>query len=134
MAKPFLWLNGGMWNGQQIIRASGDDLSLQMMRRAGGGTDTVGGCRRNDLRYYFATGAEAGITVAPDLNIILVSTVAADFSEIDPLILAALVDMENPLPAFLRGRPAGGGRRDGSPTAAAQPAAPLPDIAGEIPG
>lgn len=136
-----LWLNGGVWDGQQIVPRKWVDASVNIQMAETESKEAYGYgwwvSRGNDPRYYFATGRGGQrITVAPELSLILVSTGGGfDFSEIDPLVVPALVDMDKPLPE----NPDGVARLEAAVTTVAQPpvaqpVTPLPDIAKEISG
>ena len=142
MAKlGYLWLNRGMWDGQQVVPRKWVDASVTLQMADTEFEEDYGYgwrvSRGNDLRYYFATGRGGQrITVVPEWNLVVATTGGGfDFSEIDPLLVPALVDMEKPLPP----NPDGVAQLEAAISAvaqppAAQPVAPLPDIAKEISG
>lgn len=142
MAKiGYLWLNHGAWNGQQIVPRAWVDESVTLQMAETESEEAYGYgwwvSRGDDPRYYFATGRGGQrITVVPEWNIVVASTGGGfDFSEIDPFVTPALVDMEKPLPE----NPDGVDQLEAAMTIVAQPpvvqpVAPLPDIAKEISG
>jgi CubicO group peptidase (beta-lactamase class C family) len=90
-----------------------------------------------ELAYLLATGnGGQKIRVVPSLNIVLVTTGAGfEPSEVDPYILAAIGDLENPLPA----NPAGSARLNAALLAVAsgpqpEPVAPQAAVARSISG
>lgn len=139
----FLFLNQGQWDGQQIV--SGAWVMGATERQIGTGTN-----RYEDYGYgwwvsrpeneftFFRADGRGGqyILVVPSLNLV-VATTGGGFSmdEIDPYLIAAIGDMEKPLPA----NPDGVARLEAvvaelgqSPALEAVP--PLPEMAQAISG
>jgi len=130
-----LWLNCGVWEGQQIMSAGWVEDSVKAQSR--GATDGYGfGWWVSEDNYYAYGRGGQYIKVFPSLNAIVVTTASGlDFSQVEPLLMAAFVDPDKPLPA----NPAGVADLDAMLTAVAQapspwPARPLPELAGTISG
>jgi hypothetical protein len=142
MAKiGYLWLNGGVWDGKQIVSRKWVEASVTPQISETNDEELYGYgwwlSRGNDPTVYSASGrGEQNIKVAPEWKLIAVSTGGGfDFEEIDPLLLPTLVDMENPLPA----NPDGVAQLEAAVMSVAQPpapqpVAPLPDTAKRISG
>jgi CubicO group peptidase (beta-lactamase class C family) len=142
MAKiGYLWLNAGVWDGEQIIPREWVKASVTPQMTETGEDDVYGYgwwlSRGNDLTVYSANGRGGQhIKVVPEWNLIAVTTGGGfDFSDIDPLVVPTLVDMEKPLPA----NPEGVAQLEAAVKSVveppkAQPVVPLPDIAREISG
>jgi CubicO group peptidase (beta-lactamase class C family) len=145
MAKlGLLWLNGGEWDGQQVVprewvAAAGD---VQMADTGPGWGDDKYGYgwwieEGSGLTVIAARGRGGqDIKIVPRYNLMAVTTGGGfDFSDIDPLLLPTLADMERPLPANPEGVAQLQAAVEGvAQPPAAQPVAPLPDMARAISG
>jgi CubicO group peptidase (beta-lactamase class C family) len=141
MAKiGFLFLHGGAWEGRQIV-------STAWVEQAVGERFSVGGGDRYGFGWWSSVDGTGGsffaqgkggqwINVNPGYNSIVVTTGGGfEYDEINPYILAAFLDPENPLPA----NPAGVAELQQvvaslSQPPAPQPVPPLPETAREISG
>lgn len=128
MAKiGYLWLNGGAWDGRQVIPRAWAEASVAPQMAE---TDTEDGygygwwLSKDDLRVYSANGRGGQhIKVVPEWDLVVVTTGGGfEFDEIAPLLVATLVDMERPLPA----NPDGVAMLAAAVAAVAQPPAPQP--------
>jgi CubicO group peptidase (beta-lactamase class C family) len=131
----YLWLNGGVWNGKQIVSSQWVHDSVQALKVTsedeaygyGWWVDT-------DSDGYNAIGRGGQrISVLPAAGIIVVTTGGGfDIDEIEPLLLSTVADLEKPLPA----NPTGIKALAAAVAAVAQPPAaqtqPLPPIAQTI--
>lgn len=105
MAKiGYLYLHGGAWDGKQIVSRSWVDESVKKHfvvsdsdRYGYGWWSSVSDTGKS----FFAQGnGGQRIVVNPGYNSIVVTTGEGfNYDDIDPYILAAVVDLENPLPA-----------------------------------
>jgi CubicO group peptidase (beta-lactamase class C family) len=143
MAKiGYLWLNGGVWDGKQIVPRTWVEASVTTQMAETDTGDAYGygwwlSPADDDITVYSANGRGGQhIKVVPDWNLIAVTTGGGfDFDEIDPLLLPTLVDLEKPLPANSEGV----AELQSAVTTVAQPpapqpVAPLPDTAREVSG
>jgi CubicO group peptidase (beta-lactamase class C family) len=131
----YLWLNDGVWEGQQIVSAAWVKDSVTAQNRAGG--DDYGyGWWVSEEEYYASGRGGQKIIVLPSLNLIVVETGGGfESDEIDPYLRAALIDPDKPLPP----NPAGLEQLNAALAAvvqgpAPQPVPPLPDTATAISG
>jgi CubicO group peptidase (beta-lactamase class C family) len=131
----YLWLNQGVWEGEQIVSASWVADSVTAHSRAGGDGYGYGWWVSEDSYYALGRGGQ-NIRVYPGYNAIVVTTASAfDYDQIEPLLTAAFVDPDQPLP----GNPAGVADLDATLSALAGaptpwPVGPVPGIAGMISG
>jgi CubicO group peptidase (beta-lactamase class C family) len=139
-----LWLNGGEWDGQQVVPrewvAAASDVQM---------AETGPGWGDDKYGYGWWIGEGSGLTVVaargrggqdieivPRYNLFAVTTGGGfEFSDIDSLLLQALADMEHSLPA----NPEGVAQLQAAVEAvarppAAQPVAPLPAVARAMSG
>jgi CubicO group peptidase (beta-lactamase class C family) len=139
MAKiGYLWLNQGVWEGKQIVSRAWVEESVKPQINIdeeddygyGWWVPTSGGT-------YKASGRGGQvINVAPALNALVVTTGGGfEYDEIDPFLIAALVDPSKALPA----NPTGVAQLNAALTAVVQPppptaVAPLPATAQTITG
>jgi CubicO group peptidase (beta-lactamase class C family) len=131
----YLWLNQGVWDGEQIVSASWVADSVKAHSNAG--TDDYGyGWWVSDDNYYaFGRGGQ-NVRVFPAYNAIIVTTASGiEFDQIVPLLLAAFTDPKKPLPA----NPEGVAKLETTLTALAEaphpwPIGPLPDTARAVSG
>ncbi len=140
MAKiGYLWLNKGQWAGKQIVSRDWVENSVKPQIETGNDDDYGYGwwVHPGDPAAYSAIGRGGQrIIVVPAWNLMAVMTGGGfEFDEIEPLVAAALVDMNKPLPA----NPAGVAQLEAallsiSQPPAPQPVAPLPEIARAISG
>jgi CubicO group peptidase (beta-lactamase class C family) len=143
MAKlGFLWLHQGRWGDRQIVsREWVAESSERRMTGTGRPEDYGYGwwVSAPDEEFQFVQAAGRGgqtVTVFPDLDLVLVTTGGGfEMDEIDPYLIAAIGDMERPLPA----NPDGVARLESVVVELAQPPAPeavppLPQTAQAISG
>lgn len=139
MAKlGYLWLNGGVWEGKQIVPAQWVHDAVQEIMPTGGETDYgYGWWVETESDGYSANGRGGQhIAMSPAPGFIVVTTGGGfKLSDIDPLLLPAIGDLEHPLPP----NPDGVARLAEAVAAVAQPpqpqaVAPLPALAQEISG
>jgi CubicO group peptidase (beta-lactamase class C family) len=131
----YLWLNGGVWEGKQIVSASWVEDSVKAQSH--GGVDDYGyGWWVSEDSYYALGRGGQHIKVYPSLQAIVVTTGAGfDYDQIDPFLAAAFIEPNKPLPA----NPTAVAKLDAALTALMQaptpyPVGPLPDTAEEISG
>jgi CubicO group peptidase (beta-lactamase class C family) len=139
-----LWLQGGRWGDWQIVsqewvRAA----SERRMTEAAGRPEDYGygwwvsDPEEEDIAFVQAAGIGTQlIKVFPDLDLVLVTTGGGfEMDQINPYLLAAVGDFEQPLPANPEGEAAlKAAVREVLQPPAASPAAPLPEIASVISG
>ena len=143
MAKfGILVLHQGQWEGKQIVSRVWVGSATQMHMKGTGKVEDYGygwwiSPENAELAYFLATGnGGQKIRVVPTLNLILVTTGGGfEPSEIEPYVVAAMTDLEKPLPA----NPTGVASLNAALTAIAQgpePQAvpPLPATANAISG
>jgi CubicO group peptidase (beta-lactamase class C family) len=140
MAKiGYLWLNKGQWEGKQIVSRDWVENSVKAQVDTGRDDDYGYGwwVHTGDPVSYSAIGRGGQrIIVVPAWNLIAVTTGGGfEFNEIEPLVVAILVDMNKPLPS----NPAGIAQLEVALAAisqppAPQPVAPLPETARAISG
>ena len=105
MAKiGFLYLHGGVWDGKQIVSRSWVEQSVkkQFSPPNGDGYGYGWWSSVSDTGMSFFAQGKGGqwIIVNPGYNSIVVTTGEGfNYDDIDPYILAAVVDPKNPLPA-----------------------------------
>jgi CubicO group peptidase (beta-lactamase class C family) len=131
----YLWLNSGVWEGKQVVSASWVAGSVKAHSDAGEDGYGYGWWVSEDS--YFAVGRGGQyIRVYPSFNALVVTTASGfDYDQIEPLLVAAFVNPDEPLPA----NPANVAKLDSTLTALAQapnpwPVGPLPEIAKAISG
>jgi CubicO group peptidase (beta-lactamase class C family) len=95
----YLWLNQGVWEGKQIVSANW--VADSVMAYSIAGADSYGyGWWVSDDSYYASGRGGQNIRVYPAYNAIVVTTARGfDYDEITPLLAAAFIDPEKPLPA-----------------------------------
>lgn len=144
MAKiGYLWLNKGQWEGRQIVSQEWVDNSVKAQFETGEeeGDDDYGygwWVQTDDEPKSYSASGRGGqrIIVVPAWNLIIATTGGGfSFEEIEPLLAATIVDMNNSLPA----NPSAASKLQAVLTAisqppAAQPVAPLPNTAHVISG
>ena len=94
----YLFLNGGKWDGQQIVPADWVEQAIKPHVSAGADSYGYGWWIDDDS---FAANGRGGqhIFVVPSLKAIVVTTGAGfDYDQVDPLLTAAVIDPKNPLP------------------------------------
>jgi CubicO group peptidase (beta-lactamase class C family) len=136
----YLWLNKGVWDGDQIVSRQWVEDSVKPLIKVDGDDYYGYGWwvyADNNLLDYSAVGRGGQyIKVIPYLDLIVVATGGGfDYDEIDPLISPALVDPDRPLPA----NPDGIAKLNAALETIAQapepkPATALPEMAGKISG
>jgi CubicO group peptidase (beta-lactamase class C family) len=100
----YLWLNQGMWDGQQIVSSQwvAETFKTQMKTEMGDNYSYGWWTTENDgvVETIFALGRGGQyIRVVPFANVVIVVTGSnLEYNEIEPYILAAVVDLESPLP------------------------------------
>jgi len=131
----YLWLNQGVWDGQQIVSAAWVADSIKA--HSNGGIDNYGyGWWVSDDSYYALGRGGQNVKVYPAYNAIVVTTASGmEYDQINPLLVAAFIDPNNPLPA----NPTGVVKLETTLTALAQAPQPwpigrLPDTAKAISG
>ena len=138
-----LWLQQGSWEEQQIVSRDWVIASSQrrMTETAGRPEDYGYGwwVSATDEMFPFVQAAGVGgqlVKAFPELDLVLVTTGGGfEMSEIDPYLVAAIGDLENPLPE----NPAGvaqleAARVEIAQSPAASPLASLPDMAQTVSG
>jgi CubicO group peptidase (beta-lactamase class C family) len=137
-----LFLHQGKWGDRQIISPRWVESATEPQMTGTGKIEDYGygwwiSPENAEWAYFLATGRGGQkIRVVPPLNIVLVTTGAGvEPSEVDPFIVAAIVDREKPLPA----NPEGLERLQAALLAIArgpepQPVPPLPPAAKAISG
>lgn len=134
----YLWLYGGKWDGKQLISADWVRAASQTQIKTGQEDGySYGWWIAEDSGTISAAGRGGQyIKVTPAFNAVVVATGAGlNFDQIDPLLIASVVDAKNPLPA----NPAGMAKleaalktiREGP---AAQAVPPSPELAKSISG
>jgi CubicO group peptidase (beta-lactamase class C family) len=118
----YLWLNNGVWDGKQIVSTAWVEDSVKAHSDAG--YDEYGyGWWISDGGYFASGRGGQNIKVVPALNAIVVTTGGGfEYDEIDPYLLAAIVDPSKPLPA----NPEGVAKLDAALADLEQPLPPLP--------
>jgi hypothetical protein len=131
----YLWLNKGVWDGQQIVSA--DWVADSVTVHSSGGIDDYGyGWWISKDSYYALGRGGQNVKVYPAYNAIVVTTASNfDFDQINPLLVSAFIDPKKPLPA----NPAGVAKLKTTLTALTRspqpwPISPLPDTAEAISG
>jgi CubicO group peptidase (beta-lactamase class C family) len=131
----YLWLNKGVWDGQQIVSAAwvADSVTVH----SSGGPDDYGfGWWVSKDSYYALGRGGQNVKVYPAYNAIVVTTASNfDYDQINPLLVTAFLDPKKPLPA----NPTGVAKLETTLTALARspqpwPISPLPDTAKAISG
>lgn len=139
MAKlGYLWLNDGAWEGEQIVPAEWVHEAVQEHMPTGGETAYgYGWWVETESDGYSANGRGGQhIAMSPTPGFIVVTTGGGfELSDIDPLLVAAVGDLEHPLPP----NSAGEARLAGVVAAIAEPPEaqapePLPALAQEVSG
>jgi CubicO group peptidase (beta-lactamase class C family) len=141
MAKiGYLWLNGGVWNGRQIVPREWVETSAKVQMAETGGHDKYGygwWVTNEDLGEYAAIGRGGQrIQLSPAANAMVVTTGGGlDYDEMMTFVAPAVVDLVKPLPA----NPTGVTQLEAAVTTVAQPltpqpVAPLPAMARQISG
>jgi CubicO group peptidase (beta-lactamase class C family) len=131
----YLWLKGGVWEGQPIISAAWVTESVKPWSSAGADDYGYGWWVSKDSYYAFGRGGQY-IKVYPAYDVVVVATAGGlEYGELEPLLAAGFVDPNQRLPA----NPAGITRLTSTLTALAQsstpyPVKPLPDTAKAISG
>jgi CubicO group peptidase (beta-lactamase class C family) len=100
-----LFLHNGQWEGQQIVSRAWVKSALQGYMKGTGRVEDYGygwwiGQPDHEPEFLAAGNGGQKIKVYPRLNLIVVVTGGGfEYSEIEPYMLAAMGDMEKPLPA-----------------------------------
>lgn len=119
----FLFLQNGMWEGEQIVPAEWVEQAIKPQVQAN--ADESYGYGWWVEEGFFGAAGRGGqkVYVVPAINAIVVSAGGGfDYDEIDPYISGAVVDVENPLPA----NPEGVAQLNAALEAIKQPASPFP--------
>ncbi len=95
----YLFLNHGVWEGVQIVPADWVEQASQPHVQAG--EDKYGyGWWINDMSFAAKGRGGQNIFIVPSLNAIVVTTGSGfEYDQIDPYMLASVIDPKNPLPA-----------------------------------
>ena len=131
----YLWLNNGVWEDKQIVSASWVTDSVKAHSNAGEDGYGYGWWVAEDSYYALGRGGQ-NIRVYPSLNAIVVTTASgSDYDQIVPLLVAAFVEPDEPLPA----NPTNVAKLESTLTAVAQapspwPVGPFPETARAISG
>jgi CubicO group peptidase (beta-lactamase class C family) len=133
----YLWLNNGVWEGKQIVLADWEKDSVKYHSDLGGGDGYGYGWWLWEGGYGAEGRGGQAVKVEPALNAIVVTTGGGfDYdAEVNPHLIAALIDTSKPLPA----NPSGVARLSATLSMLAQPIKPqpvgtLPDTAKAISG
>jgi CubicO group peptidase (beta-lactamase class C family)/acetyl esterase/lipase len=134
----YLWLNNGAWDGKQIVSSEWMHDAVQPLLPISDGDYYGYGWWVNPEDNEFSAQGRGGqqVIVVPNFDAILVTTGGGfDYGDVDPLVLAAIVDLEKRLPT----NAAAVAELDAAlaevlEPPAATPVAPLPAIAKEISG
>jgi hypothetical protein len=100
-----LFLHQGKWDGKQIVSRAWVEAALQPRLSGTGRIEDYGygwwiGQPHNEPEFLATGNGGQKIKVYPRLNMIVVTTGGGfEYSEIEPYFLAAMRDMEKPLPA-----------------------------------
>jgi CubicO group peptidase (beta-lactamase class C family) len=122
-----LWLHGGRWDGRQIVSRDWVESSTRTQIRTGRDDDYGYGWWITGTKGEFAAIGRGGqrIQVWADIDAILVMTGGGvDIDDFEPLISAAFVSPDKPLPA----NPSGRARLEEALAAVAAPPAPKPVV------
>jgi CubicO group peptidase (beta-lactamase class C family) len=98
----YLWLYGGQWEGKQLISADWVKAASKTQIKTGMDDNYSYGWWISDDSGTVSAVGRGGqyIKVVPAFNAIVVATGAGwEYDQIDPLLLASVVDTKNPLPA-----------------------------------
>ena len=136
-----LFLHGGKWQGQEVVSSEWVGLALQPYFSRTGRLEDYGygwwiGQPENEPEFLAAGNYGQKIKVYPRLNMIVVTTGGGfEYSEIEPYLLPAMVDLEHSLPA----NPAGAASLQAAVKAIVRgphpkPIPPLPAIAKDVSG
>ena len=102
----YLWLYGGLWEGEQLISADWVKAASKTQIETGMDDNySYGWWISEDSNTTSAMGRGGQyIKVEPDYNAVVVATGAGwDYDQIAPLLVASVVDLENPLPPNPKG-------------------------------
>jgi CubicO group peptidase (beta-lactamase class C family) len=131
----YLWLNQGVWGEKQIVSARWVADSIEAHNGAGGDGYGYGWWVSDDNFYASGRGGQ-NIKVYPSYNAIVVTTASGfDYQQIEPLLVAAFVNPNKPLPA----NPASATKLEETLPVLAQapnpwPNNPIPEITKQISG
>jgi hypothetical protein len=96
----YLWQNGGVWEGRQIVPADWVTDAIKVHSRTGRKDNYGYGWWVSDDNFSAMGRGGQNIKVYPALQAIVVTTASDfDYAQIDPMLGAAFVDPEKPLPA-----------------------------------
>jgi CubicO group peptidase (beta-lactamase class C family) len=122
-----LWLNGGVWDGRQVVPAAWVTDAVKPWNRAGRDWYGYGWWVSRGTWWAYGRGGQY-IKVDPAFNAVVVVTGdGLEYDEISPLLVAAVVDRRGALPA----RPEAVARLDAAIRALRQ--APAPGPVGALP-
>jgi CubicO group peptidase (beta-lactamase class C family) len=140
----FLWLHQGRWEDRQIVSAEFVRAATERrMTEAAGRPEDYGygiwvsDPREEDIAFFQAAGVGGQlIKVIPELDLIFVTTGGgSETDQIDPYVIAAVGDFEQPLPANPAGETAlAAAVQEVVQPPAASPVAAPPEIASAISG
>jgi CubicO group peptidase (beta-lactamase class C family) len=95
----YLWLNGGVWDGRQIVPAAWVKDAVQVHSQTGMSDDYGYGWWVSQDSYAAMGGGGQTIKVYPSYHAVVVTTGQDfDFARLDPILAAAFIDPDDPLP------------------------------------
>ncbi len=95
----YLWLQGGMWDGAQVVPASWVRDAVKPLHPASGDDYGYGWWVSEDSYYATGRGGQ-NIKVYPAYNAVVVTTASSlDYDQLNPLLRASLLSLDKPLPA-----------------------------------
>lgn len=133
----YLWLYGGQWEGKQLISADWVKAASKTQIKTGMDDNYSYGWWISDDSGTVSAIGRGGqyIKVAPAFNAVVVATGAGwEYDQIDPLLIASVVDLKKPLPANPEGVAKLSAALQTIREAPTKTTAPLPDMAKTISG
>ena len=132
----YLWLQNGMWEGRQIVPADWVADSVKVHTKTGQKDNYGYGWWVSDDSYFAMGRGGQNVKVYPGWNAIVVTTASNfDYAQLDPILEAAFVSPEKPLPPNLQGVASLNALLAGlTQGPGLQPAASLPETAKGISG
>jgi CubicO group peptidase (beta-lactamase class C family) len=132
----YLWLNRGVWEGKQIVPSAWVADAVKVHSQTGVKDNYGYGWWVSDDSYFALGRGGQHVKVYPTVNAIVVTTARSfDYATIDPILAAAFISPDKPLPT----NPEGVAKLNALLAklvqgAATQPAAALPEIAKTVSG